>query len=363
MKNSDKIPAKKTEITMIEKRQAVFVKTYKDPLDTNNIIKAKKEQKNKTNNLDSTNQIQEIQVKEKKKKQEFKMTEEENEANRKVLKNMMKKQNYHKNKRFSVMLGKRCLLYNNTLFKDIKNPDNPFVVDPPIVIFRNYLIGNTYQIDLRLTNRTQLLCNFHHIPPSTENFAIKNVSYPKKDSSLIAPGMSAKIEILFNATSLNNFEDDLTVICEQFAFKVPLRGIRDEPALSLQNPLNCNSCLVGDQAHMVFRCVNNGGDAHFKFFNNGLNVVNEEEPQYDGINNDEVLSIGPFSIFPIEFYLYKGMGIDIYANFCPTKEGIDERDIYLSCDSKINMPFKVTGEGTLIDLKVFFILILDYRAR
>ncbi len=33
----------------------------------------------------------------------------------------------------------------------------------------------------------------------------------------------------------------------------------------MQNPLNCNSCLVGDQASMVFRCLNNGGDAHFKF--------------------------------------------------------------------------------------------------
>lgn len=229
-----------------------------------------------TNKSSSTQKDSEVVVKDAKKKREFKMTEEEKEMNRKILKNMRKKQNYHKNKRFSVMLNKRCLLYSNTLFKDIKNPNNPFVVDPPIVIFRNYLLNCIYQIDLKLINRTQLLCNFHHIPPLTENFTIKRIIYPKKDSSLIAPGMCAIIEILFNATSLNNFDDELTIICEQFAFKVnflyhislkkvALKGIRDSPALSLQNPLNCNSCLVGDQASMVFRCLNNGGDAHFKF--------------------------------------------------------------------------------------------------
>jgi len=88
--------------------------------------------------------------------------------------------------------------------------------------------------------------------------------------------MAARIEILFNATSLNNFDDELTIICERFAFKVALKGIRDSPALSLQNPLDCKSCLVGDQASMVFRCLNNGGDAHFKFL-----LPNGQEEHHD----------------------------------------------------------------------------------
>jgi len=46
------------------------------------------------------------------------------------------------------------------------------------------------------------------------------------------------------------------------------------------------------------------------------------------------------------------MGIDIYANFCPTKDGIDEQDLFLCCDSKINLQFKIKGSGILIDLKV-----------
>jgi hypothetical protein len=55
---------------------------------------------------------------------------------------------------------------------------------------------------------------------NSDNFTIKQIIYPKKDSSLIAPGMCAKIKILFNPTSLNNFEDDIQILTEKFAFKV-----------------------------------------------------------------------------------------------------------------------------------------------
>ena len=77
--------------------------------------------------------------------------------------------------------------------------------------------------------------------------------------------MHAKIEILFNATSLDNFEDEISIITETYAFKIPLRSIRESPALSLDNPMMSGKCLLGDQTSMVFRCKNNGGDAHFKF--------------------------------------------------------------------------------------------------
>lgn len=53
-----------------------------------------------------------------------------------------------------------------------------------------------------------------------------------------------------------------------------LRAIKDQPALSLENPMNCTKCLVGDQISMIFRCKNNGGDAHFKFLSQDLNNSN-----------------------------------------------------------------------------------------
>jgi len=322
------------------------------------------------------------------------------------------------------------MLYSNALFSDILRSENPFVVEPIIVTFREYLLNCVYQIDLKLINRKHILTSFKYIPPTTENFSIKRIIYPKKDNGLIAPGMHAKIEILFNATSLDNFEDEISIVTETFAFRVPLRAIRESPALSLENPMICGKSLLGDQTSMVFRCKNNGGDAHFKFNikednlnNNNLNSSNVHSQNFNnnqinkshnfisnnntnsnntgviqpsgnnalGTNNaggdsnnyhnsnsnviqtlsnnnnnnnnnsnnnnnnqqdSEVLNVGPFSIFPQEFYLYKGMSVEVYVNFNPQTEGLIEKDLLICCDSKINLNHKIMGEGISIDLKI-----------
>lgn len=302
-----------------------------------------------------TNSLETQIVKEKKKsenkKQEFKMTEEEKIANRKILKNMNTKLNFIRNPRFRN--NNKCLLYSNDLFKDVLSPENPFVIEPKILIFREYQLNSIYQIDLKVLNKTQLLTSFKYIPPVTENFSIKRIVYPKKDSSLIAPGMHAKIEVLFTAASLSSFEDEIIIIGENFACKVPLRGIRETPALSLENPMDCGTCLLGDQTSMVFRCRNNGGDAHFKFISLENLNINEEIPISTGSSlENEVFRVGPFSIFPQEFYLYKGMPIEIFINFNPKLKGVIERDLIICCDSRINLNYKVKGEGISVDMKL-----------
>jgi hypothetical protein len=288
-----------------------------------------------------------------KKKKVPQMTEEEKAINLKIFKSMNKKLNYLKNPRFNT--NNPCLLYSNTLFKDIVSQENPFVVEPKIVIFREYQLGSVYQIDLRLTNRRQLLQAFKYIPPNSDHFTIKSVIYPKKDSSLIAPGMSARIEILFHATSRESVEDDLTIITESFAFKVKLQAVDEKPSLSLENPLECYKCFVGDQVSMLFRCKNNGGNAHFRLHaDNMLGEIREnqgEELMYE----DETLHIEPFIIFPQEFYLIGDRYVNLEVVFKPDYEGIIERDLFINCDSKFNLKFQLKGEGIMVDLKILSI--------
>src|SRR5690348_4625015 len=70
-------------------------------------------------------------IKPKEPRKEHKMSEEEKELNRKILKNMNRKLNFLKNPRFRSSV--KCLLYSNSLFKDILSTENPFVVEPIIV--------------------------------------------------------------------------------------------------------------------------------------------------------------------------------------------------------------------------------------
>ena len=210
------------------------------------------------------------------KKKEMKMTEEEKEKNRKILYNMNLKLNFVKNPRYRNNIPPPR--YIDTNYQPINSPDNAFSIEPQEVIFKDYQSGSIYQIDLKILNRTQLLTSFKYIPPVTEFFTIKSVIYPKKDSSLIAPGMYAKMQILFYAQTMDNFEDEIIIMTEKIAFKVPLRAIRDKPAIILKNPLDCGKCLVGDKIERHFICKNNGGDAHFKFYI-------EEEKENNNNNN------------------------------------------------------------------------------
>ena len=276
------------------------------------------------------------------KKKEQKMTEEEKEANRKILYNMNLKLNFVKNPRFRENIAPP--LYSTNKFSPIDSKENPFSVDPKEIVFRDYQQGCVYQIDLKVLNRTQLLTNFKYIPPLTENFAIKKVIYPKKDSSLIAPGMFAKIQVIFHATSMANFNDEITILTEKMAFKVPLKAIRDKPAVSLINPMNCGKCFLGDRVETYFVCKNNGGDAHFKF------VSNENKDNNDfSQNSNEILNVGPFNLFPQEFYLYKGMSQNISVTFSPQDEGIIEKKLTLYCESSM-LEYSLKGEGIKVDI-------------
>ena len=227
------------------------------------------------------------------KKKEMKMTEEEKEKNRKILYNMNLKLNFVKNPRYRNNIPPPR--YIDTNFQPINSPENAFSIEPQKVIFKDYQSGSIYQIDLKILNRTQLLTAFKYIPPVTEFFTIKSVIYPKKDSSLIAPGMYAKMQVLFYAQTMDNFEDEIIIMTEKIAFKVPLRAIRDKPAIILKNPLDCGKCLVGDKIERHFVCKNNGGDAHFKFYieeekeNNNNNNLNNNSKEKKFNQNNQTL--------------------------------------------------------------------------
>ena len=292
------------------------------------------------------------------KKNEMKMTEEEKEKNRKILYNMNLKLNFVKNPRYRNNIPPPR--YIDTNYQPINSPDNAFSIEPQEVIFKDYQSGSIYQIDLKILNRTQLLTSFKYIPPVTEYFTIKNVIYPKKDSSLIAPGMFAKMQILFYAKTMDNFEDEIIILTEKIAFKVPLRAIRDKPAIILKNPLDCGKCLVGDKIERHFLCKNNGGDAHFKFYIEG--EEKKEEKNYSGLSQEEIIGalqnnsvsnellvIPPFTIFPQEFYLYKGMSQNISVTFCPVDEGVVEKKLFLACDTT-KLQYILRGEQVKVDI-------------
>ncbi|MCQ2816949.1 MAG: hypothetical protein MJ252_06765 [archaeon] len=278
------------------------------------------------------------------KKRDLKMTEEEKEVNRKILYNMNLKLNFVKNPRYKDIPNFEP--FDKSKLKPINSRDNPFSVEPQVVIFRDYQPGNIYQIEVRLINRTGLLKNFKYIPPQTEHFAIKEIIYPKKDSALIAAGMHAKLMVIFTASALENYSDDIIIRTEKMSFSIPLRALKDKPALSLINPMDCKKCFIGDRIESHFACKNNGGDGHFKFY-----IDDDENQETENGNFNELLNVGPFTVFPQEFYLYKGMTQNISINFSPETEGVVTRNIHLLCEN-CELTYTLRGEGIKVDISL-----------
>jgi hypothetical protein len=218
-------------------------------------------------------------------------------------------------------------------------------VEPSLVQFSDYQVNGVYEIPLKITNNSEVCKRVKFMPPATENFSMRNVKYPQKDTGDVAPGMSVTVSICFSAPSFGDFDDVLTVVTEDSSFKVPLRARREPPIISLVNPLDCLHSWIGDRVDMAFRCVNTGGDGGFKFF------CERDEDDFKQTDS-ETIRIGSFTLTPSEFYLYSGNAIDIYISFNPDHEGHLDQNLILACDNQTSEFYKVTGYGAMLDLDI-----------
>lgn len=162
---------------------------------------------------------------------------------------------------------------------------------------------------------------------------------------MIAPGMSVLMNIAFFAPSFADFNDVLTIVTEENSFNVPIIARREPPDVKLANPMDCKSCWIGDRVDMVFRATNVGGDGGFKFF---CERDEDDRKQQEA----DTIKLGPFTLFPSEFYLYSGNAIDIFVSFNPTEEGLSEENLILACDNHTSEFYKLQGYGSMLDLDV-----------
>ena len=82
----------------------------------------------------------------------------------------------------------------------------------PAPVFQDYHANNIYQIPLSLTNRSHRFQRLRIVPPSSSQFSITDIKYPNELKGDVAPGMSVTMNVNFNASSLQDFDDLIQVI-------------------------------------------------------------------------------------------------------------------------------------------------------
>ena len=85
------------------------------------------------------------------------------------------------------------------------------------------------------------------------------VKYPSGENGLIAPGMSLVLNVRYAAPGLGDLDDELVVITEEEAYKVPVIARRTPPEIKMESPIVANPCWLGVRTEKVVKCTNVGG--------------------------------------------------------------------------------------------------------
>ena len=81
--------------------------------------------------------------------------------------------------------------------------------------FHDYQVNGVYEIPVTVTNVAAVSKRIKFIPPTTENFTVKQFKYPSGVTGDIAPGMSLTMLIAFQAPSFADFDDFVTFVTEE----------------------------------------------------------------------------------------------------------------------------------------------------
>ncbi|PFH38366.1 hypothetical protein BESB_007070 [Besnoitia besnoiti] len=201
------------------------------------------------------------------------------------------------NERLAKMQWRQSFLRNPRLDPNAAPKDQcPFKVEPEAAIFHGFRIGGVYQRSITFRNnshlgrRLRVECAVPHkalrispliykalapaggpngasrssasLPSAANAFQHPHKSGPR--TGVIAPGMSAQVDIHFEPTSFEDITAQLLLHTDVGSFSMALLCRRELPQLAgLPSVLDCGTCMVGDAPEVRFPARNDGGEATF----------------------------------------------------------------------------------------------------
>ena len=71
--------------------------------------------------------------------------------------------------------------------------------------------------------------------------------------------MSIVLNVRYAAPGLGDLDDELVVITEEEAYKVPVIARRTPPDIKMESPIVATPCWLGVRTEKVVKCTNVGG--------------------------------------------------------------------------------------------------------
>lgn len=266
---------------------------------------------------------------------------DEREANREIVESMFAKINFLRNPRYGM---------------DRTAQMNPFAIMPQSVIFRNYEVGNVYEITVELRNVDRVGRRVRVKPCANAAFAITHLQYGSDTKgrvepfTVIAPGMAAFVTVRFAPGSMVEMDERLVVETELGDFALPVRAQRVNPKLEFRNPVNCGSILAGQQATVTTRISNKGGEGSFRL------IAAEEAAtscQYETLSDGSIrVWAQQFRVVPSCFYLEAGQSVELEITYSSTEVGFHSCPFLVESDNGEKTPLLLKAISDAVRLEL-----------
>ncbi|CAB4001497.1 Hypothetical predicted protein, partial [Paramuricea clavata] len=221
-------------------------------------------------------------------------------------------------------------------------PSDVLIPSPSPVVFREYEVGEVYEIKLELKNVSSSSRQIRVLPPATKFFSIGLGQYPG-EQGIVAPGMSCQFAVKFAPDSLTDYVDKIQIRTQlDDTLDIALLGKRKPPQLTIPTILDCGYCLVGGNKTVSFKCLNVGGPGRFC-------ILHESEwPTTTwkwSLSSPGFLTLEPFCMQPAMFQLLEGEEIELQLTFQPLSAKYYKHEIFMTCDNCQVKQFTIQGVG------------------
>ncbi|KAK3588190.1 hypothetical protein CHS0354_012251 [Potamilus streckersoni] len=222
-----------------------------------------------------------------------------------------------------------------------KEPSTVFLVSPPVLVFRDYKMGQVYEQILEVKNVSAVIRQCQAFPPSTVYFYVGLGQFPG-EHGLIAPGMSCKYAIRFAPDSLKDFDDEIQIQTQSSTpIVIPLQGRRASPRLTLPATLDIGYSLVGGCQLAQFILKNEGGSGRFCI----MPKTSWPTTSFKSSVNNGSVHLPPFEIRPSVLELLMGETGVIEVVFCPPAVKTYTQEFVMVCDNCHVKHFTLKGEA------------------
>ncbi|CAH1233881.1 DLEC1 [Branchiostoma lanceolatum] len=254
-----------------------------------------------------------------------------------------------KKKKLPKLVGGRSVYVEDSPTE--KEPAVVFVASPSEVVFRQYSVGQVYEMILDLKNVTTASRQCRVIPPKTSHFSVGLGQFPG-EQGIVAPGMSCQYTVRFAPDSLADYDDCVQVQTQSASpMYIKVKGRREPPALTLPSVLDCGHCLVGGCRVVQFLCRNEGGPGRFCL----MPKKNWPTANYRSISTPGRVELAPFEVRPAVFQLMPGEAILLEILFAPTSIKTFNQTVTMVCDNCQIKHFTVKGVGQTAGVEMMMV--------